>query len=251
MNPALDVMRLEVAGAKVPLSLVSAEKNLVPLPEGHFLRRKVEDPAGARRRSRRRSRPRRCGCCSRASAGPLTVQEVKDHFAGIVPEERWTAFWTAARKNRQVLVSGSAKSAKVSWSESADAAEETRPAGVPQGRRPRRAWTSRASTRSARRSSRASSRRRSPRTRRRSRAGAARRSRGSSRRPRRGWRPTSPRRFRRRRSWPSADLAPRARARSATRSAREKALAGRAREPARLGRDLHRSDRRARRTRAC
>src|SRR5215471_12764771 len=45
MNPALDVMRLEVAGAKVPLSLVSAEKNLTPLPADHFLRRKVEDPA--------------------------------------------------------------------------------------------------------------------------------------------------------------------------------------------------------------
>src|SRR5206468_6344450 len=55
----------------------------------------------------------------------LTLQEVKDHFAGIVPEDRWTAFWSGARKNRQVLVSGSAKSALVSWSESADAAEET------------------------------------------------------------------------------------------------------------------------------
>src|SRR5262249_19016613 len=45
MNPALDVMRLEVAGAKVPLSLVSAEKNLTRLPADHFLRKKVEDPA--------------------------------------------------------------------------------------------------------------------------------------------------------------------------------------------------------------
>ena len=43
LNPALDVIRLEVAGARVPLSLVSADKNLTPLPPGHFLRDKVED----------------------------------------------------------------------------------------------------------------------------------------------------------------------------------------------------------------
>ena len=122
MNPALDVMRLEVAGTRMPLSLVSAEKNLVPLPEGHFLRRKVEDPAGLKAFAE--SEPSEALRLLLTSFGrSLTVQEVKDHFAGLVPEERWTPFWTAARKNRQVLVSGSAKSAKVTWSDSADAAE--------------------------------------------------------------------------------------------------------------------------------
>jgi transcription elongation factor GreA len=124
LNPALDVMRLEVAGAKIPLSLVSAEKNLVPLPEGHFLRRKVEDGKGLADFAEKE--PSEALQLLLASFGrPLTMAEVKEHFAGVVPEERWTAFWTAARKNRQVLVSGSAKSAKVSWSDSADAAEET------------------------------------------------------------------------------------------------------------------------------
>jgi len=122
MNPALDVMRLEVAGNRMPLSLVSAEKNLVPLPEGHFLRRKVEDPAGLKAFAE--SEPSEALRLLLTSFGKsLTVQEVKDHFAGLVPEERWTPFWTAARKNRQVLVAGSAKSAKVTWSDSADAAE--------------------------------------------------------------------------------------------------------------------------------
>ena len=122
MNPALDVMRLEVAGSRMPLSLVSAEKNLVPLPEGHFLRRKVEDPAGLKAFAE--GEPSEALRLLLTSFGrALTVQEVKDHFAGLIPEERWTPFWTAARKNRQVLVSGSAKSAKVTWSDSADAAE--------------------------------------------------------------------------------------------------------------------------------
>ena len=124
LNPALDVMRLEVAGAKLPLSLVSAEKNLVPLPEGHFLRRKVEDRKGLVEFAEKE--PSEALRLLLASFGrPLTMAEVKEHFAGVVPEERWTTFWTAARKNRQVLVSGSSKSATVSWSDSADAAEET------------------------------------------------------------------------------------------------------------------------------
>ncbi len=124
MNPALDVMRLEVAGTRVPLSLVSAEKNLVALPEEHFLRRKVEDPAGLRALAE--GEPAEALRLLLASFGkPLTLQDVKDHFAGVVPEDRWSAFWTAARKNRQVLVSGSSKSATVAWSSSADAAEES------------------------------------------------------------------------------------------------------------------------------
>ncbi len=56
MKPALDVMRLEVQGTKLPLSLVSAERTLVELPETHFLRRKVEDPEDPRRPRRDRTR---------------------------------------------------------------------------------------------------------------------------------------------------------------------------------------------------
>jgi transcription elongation GreA/GreB family factor len=122
MNPALDVMRLEVGGARVPLSLVSAEKNLLRLPEEHFLRRKVEDPKGvADLAERDASETVRWLLASFGRA--MTVAEIKEHVSGVVPEERWSAFWAAARKHPQILVSGSAKSANVAWSESADAAE--------------------------------------------------------------------------------------------------------------------------------
>ncbi|HEY1249890.1 MAG TPA: GreA/GreB family elongation factor [Thermoanaerobaculia bacterium] len=122
MNPALDVMRLEVAGAKVPLSLVSAEKNLTRLPAEHFLRKKVEDSAALVELAEKD--PQETVRWLLASFGkPLTVAEVKDHVSGVVPEARWSAFWAAARKHPQLLVSGSAKSASVSWSASADAAE--------------------------------------------------------------------------------------------------------------------------------
>jgi transcription elongation GreA/GreB family factor len=124
MNPALDVMRIEISGAKVPLSLVSAERNLTLLPPGHFLRRKVEDPKGLAAESETDAAEAVHRLLD-SFGGALTVQEIKDHFTGLVPEEKWSAFWTSARKHRQLLVAGSAKSAKVSWSESADAAEQT------------------------------------------------------------------------------------------------------------------------------
>ena len=124
MNPALDVMRLEVAGAKVPLSLVSAEKNLTRLPPEHFLRKKVEDPSSVAALAEKD--PAEAVRWLLASFGkPLTVADVKEHFSGVVPEARWPSFWTAARKHPQLLVSGSAKSASVSWSASADAAQDS------------------------------------------------------------------------------------------------------------------------------
>ena len=124
MKPALDVMRLDIRGTKIPLSLVSAEKTLVPLPGDHFLRRKVEDPQSLAALAES-DPPDTLRQLLASFGGTLTMQEVKDHLSGIVPEERWTAFWSAARKHKQVLVAGSAKSAKVSWSESADAADDS------------------------------------------------------------------------------------------------------------------------------
>ena len=147
MKPALDVMRLEVQGAKLPLSLVSAERTLVELPETHFLRRKVEDPKtlAALAESEPAEALRQL---LESFGGRSTVQEVRDHFAGLVPEEKWSAFWSAARKHKQVLVSGSAKSAAVVWSESADAAEDSVRQAFEKAPRPRRS-SSRGSMRSA------------------------------------------------------------------------------------------------------
>jgi transcription elongation factor GreA len=124
MNPALDVIRLEVAGARVPLSLVSAEKNLEPLPPGHFLREKVENLNVLRELAAREP----AEAVRRLLASferPLSAGEVREHFSGVVDDSRWSSFWTSARRHPQLLVAGAAKSALVSWSESADAAEET------------------------------------------------------------------------------------------------------------------------------
>ena len=124
MNPALDVIRLEVGGVRIPLSLVSAERNLEPLPPGHFLRRKVDEP-DALAAAAAKEPAETVHHLLESFGRPLTVAEVRDHFAGIVPDERWSSFWTSARRHPQLLVGGASKSAKVSWSASADEADET------------------------------------------------------------------------------------------------------------------------------
>ena len=122
LNPALDVIRLEIAGARVPLSLVSAEKNLRPLPPGHFLREKVEDAAGLRARAEEDPAAAVHGLLE-SFGRAMPVSELRDHFAGVVEDGRWASFWTQARKHPQLVVTGSGKSATVAWSESAGAAE--------------------------------------------------------------------------------------------------------------------------------
>ena len=122
-NPALDVIRLDFAGSKVPLSLVSAEKTLTPLPPGHFLRRKVEEPESLKRLVE--ADPAEAVRLQLESFGrPLSATEIKENLTGIVDEPRWSAFWSAARKNPRLLVSGSGKAATVRWTESAGAAED-------------------------------------------------------------------------------------------------------------------------------
>lgn len=124
LNPALDVIRLDFGGTKLPLSLVSAEKNLTPLALGHFLRTKIED-LEALKALAEESPAEAVHRLLESFGRPIALPEVKEHFAGVIEEARWTSFWAAARKHPQLLVSGAAKSATVAWSSSADAAEES------------------------------------------------------------------------------------------------------------------------------
>ncbi|MCA1581323.1 MAG: GreA/GreB family elongation factor [Acidobacteria bacterium] len=124
MNPGLDVLRLEIAGTRLPLSLVSAERTLTRLPEGHFLRDRLERPEEMRALAA--SDPSETVRRLLASFGrALTVSEIKEHLSGLVDESRWTSFWTAAKKHPQLLVAGAARSARVSWSDSAASADDS------------------------------------------------------------------------------------------------------------------------------
>ncbi|MGE5345734.1 MAG: GreA/GreB family elongation factor, partial [Acidithiobacillales bacterium] len=124
-NFALEAVRLDFEASKgVSIPVGVAAKSLQPLPEGHFLREKLsdpaalaaavaEDPAGAVRR------------LVESLGRPVLLTELRDSMKGLVADESWSAWWAAARKNPQVVVNGSGKSASVEWSASADAADAT------------------------------------------------------------------------------------------------------------------------------
>ncbi len=124
LNPVLDVIRVDFSDAKLPLSLVNAERNLALLPREHLLRQKLEEPEATRALAERDSAEtvRRL---LESFGRPMTLIEVKENLAGLVEESRWGSFWAAARKHPQLVASGTGKSAMVSWSSSAGEAEES------------------------------------------------------------------------------------------------------------------------------
>jgi transcription elongation GreA/GreB family factor len=124
-NFALNVVRLDFEAAKgvaVPIGIAS--RQLVPLPPDHFLNEKFTAPDALKERvlaDPGAALKHLVDSFGRA----LTMTEVKEAVKGLVAEESWTSWWTAAKKNPQVVVHGSGKSATVEWSDSADAADAT------------------------------------------------------------------------------------------------------------------------------
>ena len=124
-NFALSVVRLDFEAAKgvaVPIGIAS--RQLVPLPPDHFLNEKFTAPDALRERvvaDPGAALKHLVDSFGRA----LTMTEVKEAVKGLVAEESWTSWWTAAKKNPQVVVHGSGKNATVEWSDSADAADAT------------------------------------------------------------------------------------------------------------------------------
>ena len=123
MNFALDAVRVDFeksVGVSIPIGV--AAKSLTPLPEGHFLHDKLtsrealsavvlsDPPEGLRR-------------LLDSFGRPLPLADVKEAVAGLVAEERWTSWWTAARKNPHVVLHGSGKTATVEWTHTTEAAD--------------------------------------------------------------------------------------------------------------------------------
>jgi transcription elongation GreA/GreB family factor len=123
LNPELGVSRLDFEKDKrVSVPLGAAAKYLVPLPEGHVLREKFTAPEKVRKEAVA-SPPQFFARILQSFGRPMTMGEVRDAVIGIVPDEKWASWWTSARKNPQIVVSGSGAKAAYSWSASAGAAD--------------------------------------------------------------------------------------------------------------------------------
>lgn len=122
INLKLGVMRLDFAGKETTFQL--GDQELIPLLPGHILREKQQDPEKFRERAMREPEEV-LALLLQALGRPLTVGEIKQALAGGIGPAEWSRWWTAARKNPQVLVSGKGAQASYSWSDSTAAAEQT------------------------------------------------------------------------------------------------------------------------------
>jgi transcription elongation GreA/GreB family factor len=123
LNPELGVCRLDFEKDKrVSVPLGAANKFLTPLPKGHILLEKFSDPEGLQTQATKK--PAEFFAKLLQSFGrPMTMAEVRDAVIGVVPEKSWSSWWTSARKNPQIVVSGSGAKATYSYSSSAGEAE--------------------------------------------------------------------------------------------------------------------------------
>jgi len=125
LNPELGICRLDFEKEKrVSVPLGAAGKFLVPINEAHVLREKFKDPAKIRAEAMK-SPPDFFARILQSFGRPMTMAEMRDAVIGIVPEEKWSSWWTSARKNPQIVVSGTGAKATYSWNVSTGEAEKT------------------------------------------------------------------------------------------------------------------------------
>jgi transcription elongation GreA/GreB family factor len=124
LNPDLGICRLDFEKDKrVSVPLGAAAKYLVPLPEGHVLREKFTRGEELKKEAKA-SAPQFFARVLQSFGRPMTMSEVRDAVIGIVPEEKWGSWWTSARKNPQIVVSGAGAKATYAYSSSTGEAEK-------------------------------------------------------------------------------------------------------------------------------
>ena len=125
LNPELGIARLDFEKDKrVSVPLGAAGKFLVTLHDAHVLREKFTN-ADKLRKEALASPPQFFARILQSFGRPMAMAEVRDAVIGIVPEEKWSSWWTSARKNPQIIVSGTGAKATYSYSTSTGEAEKT------------------------------------------------------------------------------------------------------------------------------
>ncbi|MBW3672242.1 MAG: hypothetical protein KY432_11300, partial [Acidobacteria bacterium] len=124
LNPDLGVARVDFEKEKrFPVPLGAAPKFLESLSEKHILRRKITDPESLRSEALD-DQAAMLEALLRDFGRPMTQSEIRDAMSGVIPESKWSSWWTAARKHQQIVMSGKGAKATYSWQETTDAADE-------------------------------------------------------------------------------------------------------------------------------
>ena len=115
MNLELEGFRVDFPGqAALSVGFRAAPKMLEPLPEGHVLRRKTEEPEALAALAEA-DPPALLRVVLESFGRPMTGGEVREAVQGVVPEERWAAWWGAARKHPQVDARGGGGRQTYAW----------------------------------------------------------------------------------------------------------------------------------------
>ncbi len=118
-------VNLELGNFKVDLEhqpglrvgFLAAAKLLQPLPPGHILRRKLEDPDGLLR-LKVESPGELLLALLRSYPQPRSAGDIRRVLTGIVTDGEWTSWWSAARKHPQILTKGSGSRQTYTWAAS-------------------------------------------------------------------------------------------------------------------------------------
>lgn len=118
VNRELESFKVDFEDLKgLTVGFRAAAKLLQPLPEGHLLRRKLEEPEELERLAG--EDPSELLRQLLTSHGePMKAGEVRDALSGVVDKSSWTSFWNAARKHPQVVAEGKGARQAYSWAES-------------------------------------------------------------------------------------------------------------------------------------
>ncbi len=121
VNYNLDLIRIDFENKK-DIALEINDTEVTPLPAGHILREKLESPETLKQAVL--SDPgTTLGRLLETLQHPMRLGEIRETFAGLIPDEQWNSWWSAARKHPQLLPSGKGTQAVYSWSSSAEDAE--------------------------------------------------------------------------------------------------------------------------------
>jgi transcription elongation GreA/GreB family factor len=124
INFDLDSYKVDFEGRTgMTIGFKAGAKMLQPLPKGHILRAKLDDPE--RLATLRDEQPSQLLREVLESYNePVVAGEIRTALEGIVDKAAWTRWWSAARKHPQVLVT-SDKRQRYHWAASSEHAEES------------------------------------------------------------------------------------------------------------------------------
>jgi transcription elongation GreA/GreB family factor len=121
VNLALQALKVDLENQRgVAVGFRAAGKALEILPEGHLLRRKLEEPEALAALEPSELLHQ----LLRSFDRPLSATEIREAVTGIVDPKRWSSWWAAARKHPQVLAEGIGARQRYHWAESDEHARD-------------------------------------------------------------------------------------------------------------------------------